>query len=402
MVFIFSGFVKAVDPWGGAYKIQEYFFAFKLSDLSLFSIPLSFFQAAVEFGVGVCLLIGIYRRFNDILALLIMLFMTPLTLYLAIANPVTDCGCFGDALVISNWQTFYKNIFLLAAAVVVFIWYKSMTPFFSRKGYFWSSAWIYIFVIGVSFYCFRYLPVIDFRPYKIGVNIPEKMIIPEGAKSDEYEYKFFYSKDGKVQEFTIENYPRGDSSWTFVNTEHRLIKKGYTPPIHDFSITDLNRDEITDDILYNPSYTFLLIARKLGEAKDANVDKINDIYDFSIDNDYGFYAVTSSLDDEIQEWIENTGAEYPFCTADDTTLKTIIRSNPGLLLIKDGTIINKWPNTCLPDINKLNKLIEETNLGKMPKVNNFLTILLLKLIILVPLAGLFLYDFSNNRRKKVK
>ena len=402
LVFIFSGFVKAVDPWGGAYKIQDYFFAFDLSDMDLFAIPFSFLQAAVEFGVGVCLLIGIYRRFNSFLVLFIMLFMTPLTLYLAIANPVTDCGCFGDALVISNWHTFYKNIVLLIAAIIVFIWNRLMTPFFTWKGYLGASLWIYIYIVSVSLYCFRYLPVIDFRPYKIGVNISEKMEFPADAEPDETEIRLFYSKDRQIKEFTLDNYPQGDTTWTFVDTKIHIIKRGYQPPILGFSITNSNEDEITGDVLSNPSYTFLLIAHKLNEANDANVDKINDIYDFSNENGYDFYALTSSGKKEIQDWIENAGAEYPFCTADDITLKTIIRSNPGLLLIKNGTIINKWPNTCLPDDDKLNKLIEETNLGKAPAVNNFLTVLLMALFLFVPLTGLFLYDFFNRRKKVLK
>jgi len=398
IVFVFSGFVKAVDPWGGAYKIQDYFAAFELTDFNFMAMPLSFIQAAIEFGVGACLLIGVYRRFNSIMALLIMLFMTPLTLYIALTDPVTDCGCFGDALVISNWSTFYKNIVLLIAAVFVFLWFYMMTSLFTWRRYFFASFWIYFFILGVSIYCYTYLPLIDFRPYKIGANIPDQMMIPENAPSDIYNIKLLYSKDGVVKEFTDKNYPRGDSTWTFVDSKSTLIKKGYEPPIHNFSITNSSGYSIADDILVNPSYTFLLIAHKLEKASDKNVDKINDIYDFSNENRYDFYALTSSMDDEKQKWIENTGAEYLFCTADDITLKTIIRSNPGLMLIKEGTIIKKWPNTRLPDEEKLNKLIEETNLGKIPVVHHSSNLLLLTLILLTPLAGLFLYDFSFRRK----
>lgn len=402
LVFIFSGFVKAVDPWGGAYKIQDYFTAFQLPEFSFWALPLSFLQAAVEFGVGACLLTGIYRRFNSILALLIMLFMTPLTLYLAIANPVTDCGCFGDALVITNWQTFYKNIILLIAAVIVFIWYRHITAFFSRKVYFTAASWIYIFIVGLSFYCFYYLPVLDFRPYKIGTNIPQKMVIPENAEHDVYDVKLIYSKDGQQKEFTIDNYPKNDSTWTFVDSQSRLVKKGYQPPIHDFTITAASGEDITQDVLSDSSYTFLLIARKLEKADDTNVDKINDLFDFSKTKGYKFYALTSSLTDGIQEWIANTGAEYPFCSVDDITLKTIVRSNPGLLLIKGGTVIKNWPNTRLPDTGKLNILIDNANRGKVPEVHNSRTILLLALILFVPLAGLYLIDASRNRKKKNK
>jgi len=402
MVFIFSGFVKAVDPWGGAYKIQDYFSAFELSGLNFLAIPLSFLQAAVEFGVGACLLIGIYKRVNSILVLLIMLFMTPLTLYLAIANPVTDCGCFGDALVISNWQTFYKNIFLLIAAVIVFLWYRHITPFFTHKAYFSVAVWIYLFIIGVSSYCFYYLPVLDFRPYRIGANIPQKMKVPENAEHDVYEVRLIYSKDGQQKEFTMKDYPKGDNAWTFVDSKSRLIKKGYQPPIHDFVITNAEGNDITEETLSNPSYTFLLISHKLNQASDANVDKINDIYDFSKTKEYDFYALTASLPSEIQNWIENTGAEYPFCLMDDIALKTIIRSNPGLLLIKDGTIINKWPNTRLPDSAVLNKLTDDAKHGNPPTNHDLRTTLFLVLLFFIPLTGLYFIDsnYKKNRRKK--
>jgi len=142
----------------------------------------------------------------------------------------------------------------------------------------------------------------------------------------------------------------------------------------------------------------LLIAHKLEEASDKNVDKIDEVYDFSIDKGYNFYALTSSGAKEKQKWIENTGAQYPFCAADDITLKTIIRSKPGLMLIKEGTIIKKWPGTCLPDENKLNKLIEDTNLGKAPTVHHLRNMLLLTLIFLIPLALLFLYDLSFRKK----
>ena len=402
LVFIFSGFVKAVDPWGGAYKILDYFLAFELTDLNFLAVPSSFLQAAIEFGVGVCLLAGIYRRVNSILVLLIMLFMTPLTLYLAIANPVEDCGCFGDAWIISNWQTFYKNIFLLIAAVIVFIWYRIMTPLYTKKAYFSAALWIYVFIIGLSFYCFYFLPVLDFRPYKIGTNIPQKMEIPENAEHAIYEVRLTYSKDGQQKEFTIENYPQGDSTWTFVDSKTHLIKKGYEPPIHDFYITNAEGEDITGEVLSNPSHTFLLIAHLIDKANDKNVDKINDIYDFSTIKGYDFYALTSSSPDEIHNWIESTGAEYPFCTMDDITLKTIIRSNPGLLLIHDGTIVDMWPNTRLPDVEELAVLTDAADPENAVTVHNFRTILLLTFILFIPLIGLFLIESNIFRKSKNK
>ncbi|MDR0681206.1 MAG: DoxX family protein [Dysgonamonadaceae bacterium] len=348
VVFVFSGFVKAVDPLGSAYKISDYFSAWELQFLDFLALPGSFFQSALEFTLGVLLLAGIYRKITSILVLLVMCFMTPLTLYLAIVNPITDCGCFGDALVITNWQTFYKNIVLLAAAVIVFLWHKQMTFLFSKKFRSLALWFTFLFIIGISLYCYTYLPVLDFRPYKIGNNISEGMTIPKNAEADVYEITFIYEKKGVKQEFTIDNYPKEDSGWVFVDTKSKLIKKGYEPPVHNFTITTEQGYDITDEILADDNYTFLLIAHKLEKASDSNIDKINEIYDYAKQNGYNFICLTASLPSQIKEWKENTGAEYPFCTMDDVTLKTIIRSNPGLMLIKKGTIINKWPSRKIP------------------------------------------------------
>ena len=350
-VFVFSGFVKAVDPWGSIYKIEDYLAAFDMAYLNFAALPLAYIQIAVEFSVGMCLLLGVYRRINTVLALVIMIFMTPLTLYLAITDRVSDCGCFGDALALTNWQTFFKNLPLLLMAVYLYFRHRLITPVFTKKYDSWVSLWVYAFIFGVAFYSFFYLPILDFRPYKVGAHIPALMEIPEDAEQPVYDTKLIYSKDGIQREFTLADYPKGDSSWVFVNTKTTVVKKGYEPPVHDFSITTEEGYDITDHVLADPNYTFLLIARKLSEASVANTDKINNIYRYAKKFGYGFYALTSSFPSEIKKWTENTGAEYPFCTMDDVTLKTIIRSNPGLLLIKNGTIIDKWPHTALPITN---------------------------------------------------
>ncbi len=349
-VFIFSGFVKAVDPLGSFYKIQDYLTAFGMAAWFptylqlLFAIVLS----ALEFSVGVFLFFGIRRRFATTLALLLMIVMTPLTLYLALANPVSDCGCFGDAWVLTNWETFGKNVVLFIAAVSVFKGGKQIIRFITAKMAWMVSMYTFFFVFVLSFYCLDNLPILDFRPYKIGKNIKEGMEIPEGAKPSVFESKFILEKDGKKQEFTLDNYP--DSTWTFVETRTVLKEKGYEPPIHDFSIVSLETGEdLTDSILSDKGYTFLLVAHRIEKADDSNIDLINEIYDYSVEHGYGFYALTSSPEEQIELWRDKTGAEYPFCQMDDITLKTIIRSNPGLMLIKDGVILNKWSDNSLPD-----------------------------------------------------
>lgn len=369
-VFIFSGFVKAVDPLGSQYKIQDYLEAFGIAGWfpSFFPLFVAIILSTLEFSVGVYFLFGIRRKLSTALALVIMGFMTPLTFYLAIANPVSDCGCFGDAWVLTNWETFIKNVFLLLAAISVFKWGNRIIRLVSESSQWLIALYSLIFIIGVSLYCLTYLPVIDFRPYKVGTDIPQSMIIPEGAKKSVYESTFILEKDGVKKEFTLDDYP--DSTWTFIDTHTVLKEKGYEPPIHDFSIVrTADGEDITEEVLNDKNYTFLLIAHRIDQADDSNIDLINEIYDYCVENGYKFYCLTSSLDDEIEQWRDKTGAEYPFCIADDITLKTIIRSNPGLMLIKDGVILNKWSHNELPDEYALTGKLDKLSIGKLqPRV----------------------------------
>ena len=401
--FIFSGFVKAVDPLGSFYKIQDYLAAFGIISWFPTYLPLLFaiILSSAEFCVGVFLFFGVRRKIASTLALLLMSVMTPLTLYLALANPVSDCGCFGDAWVLTNWQTFGKNIVLLIAAIAVFRERKLMFRFVTLKIEWMVSLYTLLFVFALSFYCLEYLPVLDFRPYKIGADIKAGMEIPEGAKPSVFESRFVLEKDGRQQEFTLDNYP--DSTWTFVETRTVLKEKGYEPPIHDFSMISLGTGEdITDSVLTDKGYTFLLVAHRIEEADDSNIDLINEIYDYSVEHGYGFYALTSSPDEEIEMWRERTGAEYPFCQMDDITLKTIIRSNPGLLLIKDGTILNKWSDNQLPDEYVLNDSLDKLELGKQKQENKLHTIGYVLLWFIVPLTLVVGIDILIIKRRERK
>lgn len=403
--FIFSGFVKVIDPFGFFYKLQDYITAFGLSAwvpatlLFMAGVALS----VIEFYVGVCLFLGIHKKVSSSMALVLMAFMTPLTLYLAIANPVSDCGCFGDAWVLTNWETFGKNVVLLVSALSVFKWRVEVIRFISSKVEWMFSMYTILFIFALSFYCLRNLPVIDFRPYKIGVNIKEGMDIPADAKPTVYDTRFVLEKDGKRQEFTLDNYP--DSTWTFVETRNIVKEKGYEPPIHDFAMLEVETGEdITERVLTDEGYTFLLVAHRIEEADDSNVDLINEIYDYSVEHGYGFYALTSSPEDNILLWCDRTGAEYPFCQTDDTTLKTIIRSNPGLLLIKGGTILNKWSDNNLPDEYVLTDALEKIPLGKQKAVNVWVTVGKVLLWFMVPLFLILLFDqvvMKRRGRKKL-
>lgn len=400
ITFIFSGFVKAVDPLGSYYKIQDYVTAFGIAEwipafvLLLFGIIL----ASLEFSIGIFLFLGIRRLISSLLAMLLMIVMTPLTFYLAIANPVSDCGCFGDAWVLTNWQTFGKNVVLLAAAIIVFRQYKLIVRFITAKMEWLVSMYTLFFVFVLSFYCLANLPILDFRPYKIGTDIKAGMEIPEDAKPSVFETYFILEKDGKQKEFTLDNYP--DSTWTFVEARTVLKEKGYEPPIHDFSLIELSTGEdITDSVLAYKGYTFLLVAHRIEEADDGNIDLINEIYDYSVEHGYKFYALTSSSEEAIEEWCDQTGAEYPFCQVDDITLKTIIRSNPGLLLLKDGIILNKWADNQIPDEYALTDALDKLELGKPKPVNEWHTIGYVLLWFVIPLLLVIAVDILVVKRR---
>lgn len=401
VVFIFSGFVKAVDPLGSYYKIQDYLVAFGMGSWFPFYLPLLFaiLLSALEFSVGVFLFLGIRRRFATTVALLLMIVMTPLTLYLALANPVSDCGCFGDAWVLTNWETFGKNIVLLIGAITAFKGGRLITRFITAKMAWMVSMYTFLFVTALSFYCLNNLPILDFRPYKIGNNIKDGMEIPEGAKPSVFESYFILEKDGKQQEFTLNNYP--DSTWTFVETRTVLKEKGYEPPIHDFSIMSMETgDDLTDSLLADKGYTFLLIAHRIEEADDSNIDLINEIYDYSNEHGYGFYGLTSSSEEQVEQWRDKTGAEYPFCQMDDIALKTIIRSNPGLMLIKEGTILNKWSDNRLPDEYVLTDSLDKLDLGKQKQESDLRTIGFVLLWFIIPLILVIGVDILVVKRRE--
>lgn len=400
-VFIFSGFVKAVDPVGTAIKIGDYLSAFSLDFLQPLTMIISFNIIAIEFTLGVCLLAGVYRRYTSLLTLIFMAFMTPLTLYLALFDPVSDCGCFGDALVITNWETFFKNVVLLTAASIVFINNQRMRQLFSFKVYWFVALFSYIFCIFFAYQNYRHLPIMDFRPYKVGTNIPEAMTIPEGAPMDEYAYSFVYQKDGEVKEFSLEEIPAEGSGWTFVDSKTTLIKEGYIPPITGFAIYDDQDNDVSDRILEDQNGVLLLIAAKLEDADDERIDEIINVYDYAQENGLTFYGVTGSSQEAITEWSNYTGAEYPFLLADDIQLKTMIRSNPGLMLLKGGTILAKWHYRDIPEEEELDSVIQGYLTGTIPAERKVDGILLLYLLsFTVPLLLVWVYDYLRNRRRK--
>ena len=356
LVFLFSGFVKAVDPLGTAYKISDYLEAFSLTSLDFLAFPASLLLIATEFTIGFNILFNVHLKACTWIASLFMLVMTPITLYLAISNPISDCGCFGDAIVMTNWQTFYKNVVLCIILAIIALLQNQTRPWLSNWG-----AWIVTLVpilisFGISIYCYNLLPIIDFRPYKIGNNIIEGMQIPEDAPLDKYETTFFYEKNGIEQAFTLDNYPAEDSTWTFVRQESKLIEQGFVPPIHDFSIITEDGD-ITDLVLEDAGYTLLVISHKVEKASTKNIKCVKSTIANAKKAGAKVIWLTSSYSDDIEKFKSEYGINDTFGATDDITLKTIVRSNPGLVLIKDATMIEKWHHNSLPTKDKLNQLI---------------------------------------------
>ena len=375
LVFIFSGAVKAIDPLGTVYKIEDYLKAFDgfFLDLLPAAEAAAWSLIVLELLLGVCMLLNVRSRWTSWITLLFYLVMTPLTLYIAINNPVSDCGCFGDAIVLTNWQTFWKNLVLISLALLLVALRKSTHPLW--RGWMELVIASTTIAIALSFMAWthHHLPIKDFRPYKIGNHLPTLMEYPEDAEPDQYDISFVYAKDGVEQIFTLDNYPKGDTTWTFVRQESKLIKKGYEPPIHDFEIINANGDDLTWDILESEEIVTLVVMYDLAKADTTQMSKLEAMVhnlQATIDEAIAvdtivsdstlcdsilieetptiadavpFYILTGSSTDQIIAF----GLEYPMladyiCTCDPVTLKTIVRANPGVIVLQNGIVIDKY------------------------------------------------------------
>ena len=391
--FIFSGYVKAIDPLGTLYKLKDYAAATDLNgllpDWALLIVAIAL--GTFEFTLGVMMLFAVRRHIITRLTLVFMTLMTLLTVWIFVADPVKDCGCFGDAVVLTNGETLLKNIALLACAALVAWQPTAMTRFVSKTNQWIVRYYTVAYIVLTSIYCLYTLPIFDFRPYHIGMNIKQGMEIPEGAEQPEFESTFLLKKNGETREFTLDNYP--DSTWEYVDTKTVQTKKGYEPPIHDFVLTSADTGEdITEQVLTKKGYTFLLISPRLAVADDSNFGDIDQIYEYTEENGVDFYCITASTNEEIERWRDLTGAEYPFCNADETTLKTMIRSNPGLILLKDGTIIGKWSHNTLPQTDELTAPLQQLSIGKAEDDSATQRLLIVLLTFFVPLTLLTIAD----------
>lgn len=342
IVFLVSGMLKAIDPLGTVYKIEDYLKAF--GGMMTVLMPLAGIAATAliltECVLAATLLSNTLRKASAAVTLLFYAVMTPLTLWIATTNPVSDCGCFGDAIVLTNWQTLGKNVVLLILAIglLIMTWHKSEDKQQEADGM-RRWAWLAGIVIPamLMWYTLANLPLVDFRPYKVGADLIQLLEIPEDAPVDEYTTTLIYAdNEGNEQEFSLENYPKNDSNWIFVDQRSVLTKKGYESPIHDFIILDRDNEDITYDLLESDEPVTLCILYDLNRADAGAQQKVADL----ARETENLYILTGSGEDDIRRFGLPETAEVCFC--DPVTLKTIVRANPGVVILQHGKVVRKY------------------------------------------------------------
>lgn len=411
-LFIVSGLIKANDPVGFSYKLKDYFApdVLDLEFLIPLVLPFAVLICIVEIVLGFATLFGNRIRIVSWLLLLMIVFFTFLTFYSAYFEKVTDCGCFGDALKLTPWQSFFKDLILLIFVGIIFKERKNIRINTSKQdviyalvsigliaifsygvilwGFpvFFSSVIFTIiyfgknnakfsshsdkFVLGIpallsilfSLHVLNHLPIRDFRPYAIGKSIHEQMIIPEGAPVDVYKNIWYYKdKQNNTKQFSDEDKPWENKDLVFVDRESILISKGYEPPIHDFNISSIDGEDFTNYFLSDSNYVFIIIAYDISDKENQLVSKkVNDLAATCQEKEISFIGLTASGYDAIDTFRHKVQAMYNYYTTDEKTLQTIIRSNPGLLLLKNGIIKGKWHNNDIPDYDEAMKFSAES------------------------------------------
>jgi len=350
LVFILSGFVKGVDPLGTAYKIEDYFIVFGVNWAIPFSLSLAVILCVSEFSLGIFLLTNIFKKTTAWLVALMMLFFTFLTLNDALYNPVPNCGCFGDFIILTNWETFYKNLVIDFFLIFIFITRnKFESPY--KKTTEWSIAVLVIAIFTLfNSYNINHLPIIDYRDWKVGKNL-----VLETTQDLKYYLIYTNKNTHESKEFLSPNYPYNDSLWMteWEYTDMRIVDPNEYPT--EVSFFNLNGDDVTLDILQDPLYHFLLVSYDLKLANWENLEKIRSIKNQAEADGYSFSMITSSSEETIDNFQKSQQFYADFYQGDDIDLKTIIRSNPGLIVIKKGKIIGKWAHAYLPSYKSIIK-----------------------------------------------
>jgi len=405
-VLVVSGLVKANDAVGFSYKMEEYFSAdvLNMEFLVPYALAIAVIVCISEIVLGLALITGVEIKITSWLVMLLLIFFAFLTFYSAYFEKVSDCGCFGDAIKFTPWQSLIKDLVILIFALPVFLLRNTIvinTEEEDKKYFLASLMFIAIFtsfmldwsfpiwfalaffvltmlvkkissgkstgfiILGLavvlslsfSFHTYSHLPIKDYRPYAVGKNIPAQMTVPEGVQGDIYETIFVYknSDTGEDKTFDQSNYPWQDSTWVWVSTDNNLISKGYEPPVHDFVITDSDGYELQEDILAEEEAVVLVIFYDMQKSSVGAMEKVNAFVNEAEENGTYVYGLTASLYDEVEEFKHANQVPITFYSADETMLKTVVRSNPGIVIIKKGDVIGKWHYNDLPTFNELKK-----------------------------------------------
>lgn len=339
LTFIYSGFAKAIDPWGGMYKLTEYFNVLGFDQLVPASLAFAFILAAIEFMLGLFVLVGAYRRSAPVLLLCMMAVLLPLTLWLAITDVVPDCGCFGDATHMSNWATFFKNLLIVPALIYLVMFNKRVHGIYGP-----AVNWVvgvialaYVSVIAYNGYFKQ--PLIDYRPYPVGAKLG---VEPEAQPADD-DYVFIYEKDGVQKEFSIDSVPDDDSEWTYVD---RRVKGDKQPKgrvlEQPLAIFD-NGTDVTDEVLTTQGDALLYLFPDLPGVNIAYTFVINNLTEKAVGQGATVAALTSATEQQMEEWRDISMASYDTYSMDDSDLKMIARGNPAVVMLHDGRIV--WKRT---------------------------------------------------------
>lgn len=367
-VFLFSGFTKAVDPWGTCYKITDYFTA---TGLEAWTGAVLFFAisiAALEFILGMVIVVGAYRRSAPIMALVMMMLMTPLTLWLAVTNAVPDCGCFGDALHLSNWATFFKNLLLVLGIVYLIFFNKSLRGIYGPAVQWVVAALSLAFVLAVAYYGYFKQPLIDYRPYPVGTQLVAANTVLSDNSEDEGEddFIFIYSKDGEEHEFTIDSLPDEEDGWEYVTRYHArrphskvIMQNGSAD--NGIAILDEDGNDITADVLGDSRRSVLLLFPDLPQVGVVHSFALNELTDAALVADADVIGLTPASTEEIEQWKDVSMASYPIYNMDDSELKMVARGNPAVIYLENGKIMWKRTLSSLNDVEQPAELAEMGN-----------------------------------------
>jgi uncharacterized membrane protein YphA (DoxX/SURF4 family) len=364
ILFIFSGLIKANDPLGFGYKLQEYFEVFHMPFLSGFATGIAIFLCVLEIVLGALLLLGLWSKKVTTGLLVIIIFFTFLTFVSAAFKVVTSCGCFGDAIPLTPWQSFGKDIILLVLIVYLYIHRHKILPVFTAKNT-QLAALILVFVASLGFSIFTYSrsPIIDFLPYKVGANIPELMKTPPGAVPDEFliMYNLENTKTGEKQKMSDKDYLKTeiwkDTSWEIVGEpDKRLIKNGFEPKIKDLEISDASGTSYTKELIENPYYNLVIVAYQLDQTNEKAMTALNAIA-VKAESEYNIRSVllTSNSTQDANAFSKKLNLATEIFYADAVPLKSMVRANPGLLLLRNGVVINKWHYNTAPSFEELDE-----------------------------------------------